>query len=104
MLLGGQVFSGGSFLLTDSFLHVHSICPLGLNLVNQDFKIFFIFESLITRWELTFKYLFLAYFISTLLSELQGLAQPVHLANTIVMIAAIVVVAEAVLLLRGLNG
>lgn len=108
MRLDFEACSGGFRLLgaildTYGLLHVHGVGPLALHLEDEDLEELLSLQRMLRVDNFPLKHLFLFLLIATLLQILDRLPQPVNLPHAILMVARIVVVPQAILVLRRLH-
>ena len=82
-------------------LHLHGVGPVSLALEDEDLKVLRIFGDKLTGHWLLYVDVFLVLLLR--LGELEGLAEAKHAAAAVLMVAPVIIVAEAVLILRGLD-
>lgn len=102
-LLSLELFTGGTLLLADSLLHVHSVGPFSLHFEDENFEELFTLLSLSGSRQLASEFLRHLGLVASLLGVLECATQSMDLAHTVVMVARIVLVAQTILALARLD-
>lgn len=102
-LLRLELFACSALLLTNSLLHVHGIGPFSFHLEHEYFEELLALLSLSRSRQLAREFLRHLGLVTRLLGILDCTTQSVHLANAVVMVASIVLVAQTILALARLH-